>query len=275
MTIALLCLLGACSTTTPKSALRRETTTVIHGRRPLAVLPEAAKWRALRTGMTEAEVMALLGQPRWRDARPAATTEPGVIQYYAWNYGGLTFQTFNSNGADEYLVYFHEGRVAQIIDPWNGKISLDGRPTVPELLLPEAGQKLNHYPRFMDFRWQPASGKYPMEYEVVIQMLSCDQNAAEHLDDYVGEQVDALRQSARKEGLSQEETEASAASLRSALMHDPQLDPRVLSTSHILTHDVYLPFNWGGMNTGRWRIRAINDLGKSDWTPWRYFQFLR
>ena len=71
---------------------------------------------------------------------------------YRWYYGEISFKSFTTKGSYDYSVTFHEGRVHEVRDPWNGRFSPDGRPTVPELVLPEASQTLHHYPRFMDFR---------------------------------------------------------------------------------------------------------------------------
>ena len=36
-------------------------------------------------------------------------------------------------------------------------------------MTPDDGVKLRHYPRFLDFRWYPSSGEYPMSYTVEVE----------------------------------------------------------------------------------------------------------
>jgi hypothetical protein len=203
--------LCGCDTTVPNRKYQAEESHVIKDVRPRVVQPDLAKWRNLKVGMTEAEVTTLLGKPYRKDLRPPAATDPSVIHLYRWDYGEITFNTFNTNGTFSYSVSWHEGRVYEISNPWAGTFSPGGSPRTPGLVLPQAGKKLDHYPRFLDFRWQPSSGIYPIEYQVVIQTLGCDQHDAEHLKDYVGEQVKSNRESWKAECKSAKEMDELAA----------------------------------------------------------------
>jgi len=123
---------------------------------------------------------------------------------------------------------------------------------LPELTLPEDEKALGYYPRFMDFRWQPSSGIYPIEYEITIQLL-----------------VDSNVELGETDGLSETEMQERAADSGSP----SQRQQSVLETHRFRTHDIYLPFTWAAANPGRWRVRGVNGRGVSDWTAWRYFRF--
>jgi hypothetical protein len=265
-------LLSGCHTAPPAPPgliYNRQNVSVVTGVQPLAVQPDLTKWRALRTNLTEAEVTALLGNPYHKDPRPPANTNASMRELYAWNYGQISFDTFPTKGAFLYTVTFYEGRVEQISDPWNGQFSADGRPTVPELVLPKPDAVLDHYPRFLDFRWQPSSGNYPIEYEITVEALTIDQAEAEHYEDYIRRTVAENRKSWQQAGRSPREQ----ADLEAGFIRHLREYRGVVESFSFRTQDIYVPLNWVGMNTGRWRIRATNESGASDWTAWRYFRF--
>lgn len=236
---------------------------------PLVVQPDHSRWRALKLGQTEGEVEALLGKPYRKGPRPRPSEDPNRINLYSWTYGEITFSSFTTKGSFDYSVTFHDGRVHEVRDPWNGKFSQDGRPTVPELLLPANGQAFAHYPRFLDFRWHPSSGVYPIEYEVSIQVLEIAREEAEHFEDYVRKSVERATQEWKAAGATQKTIGESAASY-TRILREGQGGSTFF---RFLTHDIYLPFSWVGANTGRWRVRATNSKGSSDWSAWRYFDF--
>ena len=263
---------GCCSTApqvTPATRFNVQELGVVTDVQPLVVQPEQVKWRQLQAGMTEGEVIALLGYPYRKDARPPEDSKPNVIQLYSWYYGEISFQSFTTKGGYYYTVTFHEGRVKESSDPWNGKFSPDGQPTMPELVLPAAGQTLHHFPRFLDFRWHPSSGVYPIEYEVSVQVLDVSQDESEHYEDYIRKTVDSNRAQWQAEGM----TPKAMADLAASFARELRERQGVQQTFQFRTHDIYLPFTWVGANTGRWRIRATNEKGASEWTAWRYFNF--
>jgi hypothetical protein len=269
--LAAFCVACGCHTAPGPVTYQVEELGVVRDVLPRVVQPDVARWLKLKVGMTEAEVAGLLGQPYRKDPRPPDDTEPNVRHLYAWQYGEIAFESFTTKGTYAYEAVFHQGRVCEIRDPWNGKFSPDGRPTVPQLVAPGAGQSLDHYPRFMDFRWHPSSGLYPVEYEVAIQVLMVDQHEAEHFEDYIRKTVDYSRDAWRAQGMSAKEMDEQAASFARHL----RKEQGVFEASLFRTHDLYLPFTWVGASTGRWRVRATNEQGTSEWTAWRYFRFLR
>lgn len=264
-------LLGGCHTAPLVAPYQRHELGVVTGVQPLVVQPDLTKWRALRTNLTEAEVTALLGNPFHKDPRPPANTNAAVMERYAWQYGQLEFDSFPTKGSYLFTVTFFEGRVQLITDPWDGKFSPDGRPTVPELVLPKPAAVLDHFPRFMDFRWHPAAGIYPIEYEITVEVLMITQAEAEHYEDYIRDMVARNRSDWQAQGLSPKEQLESEAGLIKVLRQDRG----VLETFTYRTQDIYLPLTWVAMNTGRWHIRARNEKGTSEWSDWRYFKFSR
>ena len=271
MSLALF-LCGGCATPSPvvpAVAYNMQELGVVRDVTPLVVQPDHGKWRQLHAGMTEGEVTALLGNPYRKDPRPAVDAEPGTILLYAWYYGEISFQSFNTKGAYYYTVTFHEGRVRGITDPWQGKFSPDGRPTVPELVLPAAGHTFHHFPRFLDFRWHPSSGVYPVEYEVSVQVLGVDQDESEHYEDYIRKTVDSNRAQWKEDGM----TPKAMADMAASFARELREGQGVQQTFQFRTHDIYVPLSWVGANTGRWRVRATNEKGVSEWSAWRYFIF--
>ncbi len=265
-------LCGGCATPSPvvpAVAYHMHELGVVTDVLPLVVQPDGAKWRQLRVGLTEGEVTALLGKPYHKDPRPAVDAEPGLRRMYSWEYGEITFKSFTTKGTYRYAVMFHAGLVSEFSDPWHGKFSPDGRATVPELVLPAAGATLHHYPCFLDFRWHPSSGVYPIEYEIAVEVLTIDQFEAEHFEDYIRKTVDGNRPDWQTAGMSKKAMDELALSFAQGLRRNQG----VMEAFHFRTHDIYLPLTWVGANTGRWHIRATNEKGTSDWTKWRYFKF--
>jgi len=265
----LLVLVCGCRTTVPTIIYQRQDLGVVTEVQPLAVQPDLTKWQSLKVGMTEAEVTAVLGKPYQKDPRPAAETDAHIINLYSWQYGEISFNSFNTKATFRYAVIFHDGLVHEISDPWHGQFSSDGRPTPVELVGPESGTTLNHYPRFLDFRWLPSAGVYPMEYEVALQVLEVNQHEAEHYEDYIRETINRNRVGWKQAGKSVKEMEETAARFARVLRQQQG----VQATYSFRTHDIYLPFTWVGANTGRWRVRAVNDKGTSEWTAWHFFKF--
>ena len=126
---------------------------------PEAVQPDYAKWQSVQIGMSLDEVTEILGQPR-KDEYLAAN-QP----YLSYGYIQLPFvphpRTYR------FLVGFDDhGHVFTKQDPFNGRFSVDGLPTTPELIVPADMQVFSHFPRVVDIRWFPVSGKYPVTYTV-------------------------------------------------------------------------------------------------------------
>lgn len=181
-----------------------------------AIQPEYPAWRRITNGMKSDEVLAVLGEPRRRSGGLYGSAT-------IWDYGGISFQSEVFPIPLSFRIFFKDGKVIVTEDPFGGQFSKDGAPTQPALIVPFDNQTFSHYPRFLDLRWSLASGTYPLEYILQIDIL-------------------------RGDGWKSEE-------LRTTIP--------------------YHCFVFGGMNKGRCRVRAINALGQSEWSDYRYFNFLR
>jgi hypothetical protein len=127
---------------------------------PSVIQPPYHLWKQLKRGLTKAEVKQLLGASVGDlTDDPNAAIECGIIQ----NESPVFPESLS------FRIWFSNNRVQEFSDPFNGRFSTNGAPTAPELMVPHDGMVFDHFPRFLDFRWYPASGVYPMNYEVEIQ----------------------------------------------------------------------------------------------------------
>lgn len=145
--------------------------------------PDYAAWRKIKEGMTDLEVITLLGKPlnkidpKWRN-------DPQLN--YAYSFGFVVPTSLAFPQPLSFDIRFQRGLVTFIEDPFDGEFSADGKPTRPRLLGPVETATYNHYPRLIDFRWYPSSGQYPMHYEIEVRSLGNREmfdNAADPRDD--------------------------------------------------------------------------------------------
>ncbi|HJT33773.1 MAG TPA: hypothetical protein VJ783_17130 [Pirellulales bacterium] len=221
------------------------------------IQPDYDRWRRVSPGMTEKEVIALLGEPLERQSwesyiasviaegytREQAIASVKFQKSYAqtlfpWTYGRIRYDSPSMPEAYEFTIAFDEGRVEFKQDPFDGHLSADGKPTTPELISPADNALLDHYPRFFDMRWMPSSGVYPMEYEVEIS--SSDPTTEIEVMSDVGPVTQAL---------------------------DYEVDEILKSRMP------YVAMAFYSAGAGRWRVRAKNRLGVSRWSRYRYFEF--
>jgi hypothetical protein len=172
--------------------------------------PSYEAWKKISKGISETEVFSILGPPQEKDMRH-------LIGGYTWHYGTVVPKSQVMPEPYEFLVWFLMGRVSGTEDPFDGHFSADSLPTTPILIHPQDGEVFAHYPRFVDLRWYPSSGQYPMRYEIEID--------------------NALAEKATTE---------------------PYVSARV-----------------SGVTTVRWRVRAVNTKGTSDWSELRTFESKR
>ncbi len=111
-------------------------------------------WAAVRVGMTRDEVVSLLGPPhheRYRGGKP----RPDASLY---SYGYLQLPYVHHPRTYSFMIGFDdEGCVNYKEDPFGGRFSIDGSPTVPKIITPLEQSVFNHYPRVVDLRWYPSS----------------------------------------------------------------------------------------------------------------------
>jgi hypothetical protein len=178
------------------------------------VQPDYDRWRRVGIGMTESEVRDLLGEPRVKRTGPGK----GDGRYV---YGWIWFASDTFPVPFEFYVIFQNGKAVIKVDPFGGKLSQDGKPTAAVLFTPTKQQQFEHYPRFIDFRWSPSSGTYPMEYIVRIETEVGSEWKAEEFQ----------------------------------------------------TSRCYYCTVISGANRVRWKVKAKNSLGESDWSETRFFEF--
>ncbi len=199
------------------------------------VQPDYEKWAAVQMGMSRDEVVALLGPPL-DNKYSGGKARPTDAHY---SYGYLQMPMVPHPRTYEFLVSFDgDGEVDGKIDPFNGRFSVDGSPTSPEIIIPTNHTVFSHYPRILDCRWYPSSGIYPMTYTFELG---------------AGDSFDA-------EGFSEEFHEESY----------KQLFDQEIET------DLAIPFfmtDFVGAQPGRFRVKAKNKIGESDWSEYRYFSF--
>ncbi|MCI0638549.1 MAG: outer membrane protein assembly factor BamE [Gemmataceae bacterium] len=126
-----------------------------------ALQPDYRRWQAVQIGMTREEVSALLGPPQ-------PDSSHGPKETYS-TYGHLQFPLMPHPRAYVFILGFDEkGCVFTKSDPFGGVFSTDGRPSKPKIFTPPEGAIFSHFPRIVDMRWYPASGKYPIVYEIEV-----------------------------------------------------------------------------------------------------------
>lgn len=204
--------------------------------KPEFIQPDYAAWAQIQENMTEADVLHLLGEPIERRKPPekGPFDDGSVIRVYSWVYGRIDFKSSSVPWPDEFCVMFGNGRVLEKDNPFDAPLSTDGKPSVPRLIYPLPHATYQHYPRYLDLRWQPSSGQYPMHYLVERQ---------------TGNDVFVERDGATVK----ERQWYQAMSFRVDIP--------------------YLLILFGGKNAGRWRVKAVNTLGESDWSEYRDFKF--
>jgi len=130
---------------------------------PQFVQPDYSQWNDVTKGMSRDEVIDLLGLPlndyfrggKWK------------YSHTHYCYGYLQMPMLPHPRTYNFLIYFDNGgKVRNKEDPFNHKLSMDGAPTIPEIIIPQNNITFSHYPRIIDIRWYPSSGVYPMNYIV-------------------------------------------------------------------------------------------------------------
>ncbi|MGE5194673.1 MAG: hypothetical protein ACM3U2_19445 [Deltaproteobacteria bacterium] len=184
--------------------------------------------------MSEVELTNLLGKPiaeiEHKHVQITPTTEGSLRDLF---FGRIKFNSPSTPESFDFYVLVHEGKVLQKGHPFGGELSRNGKPTRPVLIYPRDRTKFDHVPRFVDLRWQPSSGKYPIEYAVEIQSGQYE-----------------------RQGVARKTTLA------------------YYGKQDLVSELPYAAFSFiGGSAPGRWRVKAKNELGESDWSEWRTFVF--
>jgi hypothetical protein len=140
-----------------------------------AVQPDYEKWQRVSIGMTEEQVIQLLGEPEGGGMK--VQDHPDLIQggTTAWTYWTLFPRSKVFPGGIHFIVWMSKGRVMSKHDPHGGVLSTDGKPTIPKLMLPQNGTKFGHYTSGpVDLRWLPSAGQLPLSYDVEVDLSADD-----------------------------------------------------------------------------------------------------
>jgi hypothetical protein len=124
---------------------------------PVIEQPDYLVWQSITNGTPCSRAIKLLGEPDR-------------------SYGGgvlLHFGTVvpKSDVMPEHICFSlndFSGEAWHLEDPFDGRFSTNGLPTTPELVFPYEATVLSHDPPYIDFRWKPSSGQYPMHYEIKV-----------------------------------------------------------------------------------------------------------
>ncbi|MGA2581636.1 MAG: outer membrane protein assembly factor BamE [Tepidisphaeraceae bacterium] len=145
-------------------------------RAPNCVQPDYEKWQHVSVGMSRSQVTSLLGEPlkRYGSYR---------ISWPYVTYGFLALRNVAGEHTYRFTIgYDKDDRVFLKSDPFQHPLSVDGRPSKPQLILPQDRAQYSHYPRLVDVRWQPCSGQYPIEYTVEVGLsMSHEGNYTDHV----------------------------------------------------------------------------------------------
>ncbi|MEP7015639.1 MAG: hypothetical protein ABI925_09375 [Verrucomicrobiota bacterium] len=190
------------------------------------VQPNYEAWKLVSNGMTEVEVIQILGKPEsGLRLEEMGQDRSGTT---AWHYWTLYPRSKVFPGGVHFLVWMKEGKVFSKSDPHGGDSSLDGKPTVPRLCLPQdKTQFTRSESHIVDLRWLPSAGQCPMIYDVELDLSTQD---------------------------------------------EPGGPERWFTQTHTPADEPYLAVGTGGVQPHRWRVRARNALGISDWSNYFYFE---
>ena len=195
--------------------------------------PPLLAWKKIEKGMTEQQVLDLLGEPVQRMPRePSPKSRINSDKYwYPWLYGELRFHSdaFPADSPFLFQVRFHKGIVEDCLDPFDHEILDNGHPTTPKSLTPPDRTTFkNNSPRWLDLRWGPVAGEGVITYDVEV-------NTNIYADELLRMRRDLV----------------------------------VVSQS---TQIPYLPF-WASGMPGWWRVRARNHLAASEWIAMQRFSY--
>ena len=125
---------GGCGTGTPTESTSVSNIVLVSPSRA----PPLEKWRRVAVGMTERQVLDIIGEPIEKepsmslaDLLPASERTRRI---YSWKYGELEFPPELFPSPFEFQVYFSRGVVYEIEDPFGHEISAD-RPDVAQVAI--------------------------------------------------------------------------------------------------------------------------------------------
>lgn len=219
------------------------------------VQPDSAAWAAAtREGLTEAEVLQILGEPIEREHPPVRPEHMSQEEWdsvpaserqwyqdviladtcYGWRYGRLDFRSPSVPITYDFVIYFRRGRVMMWSSPFDPPLSRSGVPTAPTPLLPMNQVVFDSRVDVLDFRWGPPAGLYPMTFTL----------------EFVGGYDTNI------EG------------------EDGELTPKRewFDPERLVSGVPHLAVPNPGFEHWRWRLKAHNTLGEGPWSTWQSFR---
>ena len=134
--------------------------------------PSFESWSRVTVGMSEGEVIKILGKPldgsSWDDYKALPNSENAQ---YQWSYGSLYARSDSHPFSSDFDVVFRKGLVVRLSDLFGGSpVRSSGRPQAPKLFIPANNSTFEHFPRILDLRWWASSGNLPITYEVSVEV---------------------------------------------------------------------------------------------------------
>ncbi len=134
--------------------------------------PSSKLWFSIKKGMTEKEVLDILGKPISGDNFEVIKKEYPKHHdnfLYSWSYGELNAMGNTGPKISNFSVRFTQGKVEYIDDHFGVK-ALDPsvKISVPVPLWPESEVIYSHYPRIIDLRWWASVGEGSITYEIQV-----------------------------------------------------------------------------------------------------------
>jgi len=121
--------------------------------------PDYAAWQSITNGTPCSRVIELLGEPR-------SIHDGGIFKL--WHYGTIHARSKTVPEDLQFTLFIAGDTALQRGDPFDGVLSSSGLPVPPQLVFPYNGMVLSHHPNYLDFRWRPSSGTYPIKYHIVV-----------------------------------------------------------------------------------------------------------
>lgn len=222
------------------------------------VQPSYEAWDQIQIGMTVEEVRKLLGEPledhapapritkakqskksknRKKDATDKKRSDKAsgetTILVGRLVYGKVEFDAAEMPHPFHFTLLHSDGVVIEKKTPFLAALIPSGEASTPVLISPVFNARIFPGQEIVDLRWAPSCGVYPMHYEVQVQKF------LGHDDSSWSERQDETN-------------------YQSIATFDDLTAPHASVTLH------------PGLN--RWRIRAKNELGMSEWSEWREYR---
>ncbi|MDZ4782597.1 MAG: hypothetical protein SGJ19_20310 [Planctomycetia bacterium] len=224
----------------------------------VCIQPSYDAWEKVKRGMTVEEVRALLGEPIEDEipksaerilleadgkqltgaqlieeaTRIKSEASEGVTYCGQLLYGHIEFDSPLAPRPYPFSVIYADGKVLEKWSPlFRAPLSRSDKPSIPVQTSPSYCARLVDGQDVADLRWAPSSGAYPIEYDVEVQH-------------YYGDECDGIFE----------------------FLNDADFEGEEHFENLSIPHAAV-----SVGNIQRWRVRAKNKYGVSEWSPWRPF----